>query len=706
MRLVRWALALVVISQVFVSPVQATILTRKIAEAKYPTGIASDSNGNIFIAAEEHVDTTKEGLLVVSASSQTLFGEPMTTNGVYQLFAEPSGRQIRGVAVDSNDDVFFALDNGNIYALTSTNRTVFGVPVTANQPTLIKSNTRIAGGMEFDSAGNLYGITISTGYVGVIPASTGNLFGVDVTANTPATILNDGTAWFWDMTIDPSDNLLLADGWGNEGLWIVPKSSGNSYGQDLTPNTYARINSIDLPGDGYGKLAGVDTDSAGNLFVVNYSEGATYVYSPTGQDMFEQLIDASVVTKIQSSAANNVTNQGLWVMPNGDLLTGGGDGVYFQKNNIQVGSLPQGDVLYAANYYPAAQEITTFWGSVNPATGELTRSQIAAPKETEGGGYDSVTGKTWLMRYNCELYSIDEEGNQSPNLTFTLTIPNVTDCWGFQTLNNGKALVTTAESSTSQLLVVDLATGQFDTSDSRHGLVIQAKVTALAVDSNNNMWISSENDYALYKVNQSTGAVSNKIDYYNVTNESIWSMDFDSDNKLWMAVWWNGDGLSRIDPYAGNPISTVVKMETGVTHSWASDAIWVRKGVESSPTPNISTPLENVAPEAQTVAAVATQISTGKFKFGKGQSFLSSANSKILLQSINEYKGASKITISASAGYLNGVSKKRVERLALKRANSIKALLVKNGIDASKITIELNVVKFGVAPKSNLLYTI
>ena len=252
-----------------------------------------------------------------------------------------------------------------------------------------------------------------------------------------------------------------------------------------------------------------------------------------------------------------------------------------------VPQLPAGDELIAANYYPDNNQTTTYWGSVNPTTGALTRSPIAAPAEAEGGGYDETTKITWIMDYRCKFYSIADDNPTSAVLQFTLTLPGTSSCYGLQTLGNGKAIVTSAGSG-SIIYVIDLTSGAAVTSDPLNGLQLEEGVSAIAIDSNNNIWVSSTDGYSLWQVNPINGAFTDEISLNRTLDYDAWSMDFDSQNKLWLAVWTSGGysdphtGIAQLDPYAIDPLSTYAFTETAFSNSWNSDAIWIKKSTNSA----------------------------------------------------------------------------------------------------------------------------
>ena len=710
---VRWILtaALLITFAISPSPASAAV-PEMISTAQYPVGIDEDSVGNIYIASENNsANSSNIGLVVIPKFSGTLFGQSVTANQEHLLFAY---QHVRGVAVDANNDLLFSTSDGKLFALASTARTIFGVSVPANVVTQLFSGTSLKGPLQFDSSGNLFGIHASSNVVTVISPTARNVFGVSAAANIPTVVLEftdqatNTAGWFWDLAIDTSDNLLLSFGFSDlAGVWILPKSSGTSYGQALTANNFIELSAFS-PYFGSG-TAGIDVDSSGNVFVARWGE-SVWVYSPSGQDMFGQNIDPATPTQIIRTKYGR-TNQGVAASSTGALITGGGSGTYFvaqdsTEPNVQSLSLTPSDQIYVANYSNEPQQNFATWGKVSSSDSTLTEFSQTVGGSTEGGGYDSSTSTHWLMKNDCSLYTVDPTDQNAASFKFTVTTGYDSECRGFATRDDGTALITTGGSqSDSKLFVINLQDGSKITSDPLNGLLIAEDALALAIAPNGDIWICSNYSWNLHKVDPSNGQFTDMVPFYDITGTGMTSMDFDSTGRLIGTYFGLSEGIASIDMNAANPMSTAVLNETTDRYGWSSRALWIgpnlspsNNQVQNNPAPNVS--------QIESVATVAKSISTGKFKFGKGQSFLSKANSKFLLQSISEYKSASKITISASAGYLNGVSKKRVERLALKRANSIKAMLVKNGIDASKITIELNVVKFGVAPKSSLLYTL
>jgi len=292
---------------------QASSTVSTISTAEYPNGMDFDSSGNLFIASHKNDVSGNLGLVVIPEVSGTLFGQAVVA-GQENLLVSTSA--IRGVAVDSNEDVFYSLSDGGIYALTSSTRTVFGVSVSANSPTQIATASSLRGPLEFDADGNLWGVYPSSSSVGVLPISTTTLFNQSVTANTEATYTMASGSWVWDIAFDGSGNLLYSDGWGNQGVWIYSKSSGTFFGQSITAFTATELTGFSSV---FGRAAGIDTDSAGNVFAVLYGT-AIYVFSPSGGDFIGQSVSASSLTQLTDTSGK--AQQGVAVSSDGKIASG------------------------------------------------------------------------------------------------------------------------------------------------------------------------------------------------------------------------------------------------------------------------------------------------------------------------------------------------------------------------------------------------
>ncbi len=94
-----------------------------------------------------------------------------------------------------------------------------------------------------------------------------------------------------------------------------------------------------------------------------------------------------------------------------------------------------------------------------------------------------------------------------------------------------------------------------------------------------------------------------------------------------------------------------------------------------------------------------------EFAFKSGASSLSSSTKSNIKNKSVDYRLASKVTITASAGMAPGLSNKTVTNLAKSRANEIKKYLVQHGVSASKIVIKTELVKSGKKPTTKIVAT-
>jgi hypothetical protein len=94
-----------------------------------------------------------------------------------------------------------------------------------------------------------------------------------------------------------------------------------------------------------------------------------------------------------------------------------------------------------------------------------------------------------------------------------------------------------------------------------------------------------------------------------------------------------------------------------------------------------------------------------EFTFKSGASTLGASAKSSIKSKSADYRLASKVTITASAGMTSGLSRKAVTNLANNRANAIKKYLVQQGVSASKIVIKTELVKSGKKPTTKIVAT-
>jgi hypothetical protein len=91
--------------------------------------------------------------------------------------------------------------------------------------------------------------------------------------------------------------------------------------------------------------------------------------------------------------------------------------------------------------------------------------------------------------------------------------------------------------------------------------------------------------------------------------------------------------------------------------------------------------------------------------FSGGKSSVMKSAKRQLRKEIANYKIASQVVITATAGSTVGASDKVVKSLAKKRANAIKKYLVAQGVPAEKIVIKAKIAKPGKKPSTRVVAT-
>jgi hypothetical protein len=360
-----------------------------ISGAPYPVALDEDTAGNIYIG-----DEVNQQIVVIPAITGTILGVSVTA-GVAATLLHDTGSFARGIAVNSQGDVFYAASDSKLKVIAAATKTLFGVSVTAHIPTVLAASWN-AGSLEFDASGNLFGISLSSNVLQVLPATTGSLFGSSVTANTRAEVLARAGGWFWDLAIDVQGNILIADGWsGTPGVYELPVASGTNYSQTVTANTLTRLTAF-----GTDLRAGIDVDSAGNVFSVVYGQ-CVQVFSPSGQDMFGQNIDPNTLTILANTAVSGVTDQGVLVTRSGDLVTGGTN-TYRTVNYLP--ALPSQAVTFDANSGSGSMSAQVASGQTTLTTNSFSRSGFSfAGWNTAANGLGVAYPELSSYSFNSDL---------------------------------------------------------------------------------------------------------------------------------------------------------------------------------------------------------------------------------------------------------------------------------------------------------------
>ena len=384
----------------------------------YPVGLAEDSAGNIYIADDHNSDSSKKGIVVVPATTGTLFGQAVTAGTPKTIVAVSNPA---GIAISSGGILVWSLANGDIYGLSSSGQTLFGVSLTANTVTQIASGTGLRGGLDFDSAGNLFGVHIATGTFSVLPAASGTLFGQSVTANTSKTLYSNGSNWFWDLAVDSSGNIFISDGWGLQGVFVMPVSTGTLFGQSVTANTVEKLTAF-----GTTRYAGIDADASDAIYANVYG-GTTKVISPTSRTVFQTALSANTLTNLSSTSGYIL--QGLLIASNGDIISGGNSTYRLVATpDVTVPSTPTIGVVTALSPTSASVAFTAptsnGGATIQNYTATSTPGSITGQVFQSGSGSITVTGLTSSTAYTFTVTASNSVGTSSvSSASISITTP-------------------------------------------------------------------------------------------------------------------------------------------------------------------------------------------------------------------------------------------------------------------------------------------
>jgi hypothetical protein len=153
-----------------------------------PYDVAFDASGDLFVA-----NGGSSTVSVLPKANGTIFGQAVVANIASNLNAVHQGFPT-SIAMDSSGDLFISSEQGGpIEVVPASSTTLFGQAVTANTETALNAATSSGsqGSVGFDANGDLFYESGSQGTI-VVPRSSGSIFGQSVTANVATTIANDG----------------------------------------------------------------------------------------------------------------------------------------------------------------------------------------------------------------------------------------------------------------------------------------------------------------------------------------------------------------------------------------------------------------------------------------------------------------------------------------------------------------------------------
>ena len=327
----------------------------------------------------------------VASASAFLAALPITKN-VFGVNA--SVNTLTTLASGSSNPASLALDpQGNLWwpnaggstlqALPQSSGTLFGAAVTAG---VVKTYTAAAyvAQMTFDADGNLFvGDQLSPGNVYALPARSGTLFGVSVTANTfvkivgSASLVMNGSS---GIVFDLSGNLWI---FNQNGVWVLPKTTGTFFGQSFTANTLAKYTAV----SGYTYPQGAARDVAGNIYWTN----------PNNTEFVATQVDLKIIPAVTgtvfgvSVTANTPATLVGGILGNVECLAFDAAGnlwlTNLPKNTIQV--LPATNSTFFGVSCPA-NTITTVYSTGYPRTDGIAVNASGDVFVTQGGNPGTI----------------------------------------------------------------------------------------------------------------------------------------------------------------------------------------------------------------------------------------------------------------------------------------------------------------------------
>ncbi len=283
-----------------------------------PYDLAFDQAGNLYVTNWGNGST----ITVIPKTTGTVFGQSVTANTPVKLNAGAGLVYPTALAFDSSGNLYIANDgNSTITVIPKTTGTVFGQ---SNNLTIKLSSGLLDGpfGMAFDLSGNLYIANANNNTITVIPKTTGTIFGQPVTANTPVK-LNIPTGLLngpYDLAFDQVGNLYVGSE-SNNTITVIPKTTGTIFGQPVTANTPVKLNAGAV---GLVYPSALAFDPSGNLYVANYiAQTVTVIPANTFEITTPTLPSAEVGIPYSANLANSGGLFGKsWSVSSGTLPQG------------------------------------------------------------------------------------------------------------------------------------------------------------------------------------------------------------------------------------------------------------------------------------------------------------------------------------------------------------------------------------------------
>jgi len=433
--------------------------------------------------------------LVIDASPASAVGTP-------KAVVAPPINDPQAVAVDGAGNVFFANGgaSGSVAVLPAVTGTLFGISVTANQvTTLVSSGLSGPSGLALDNAGNLYITNSGSGNIEVLPKASGTLFGVTVTANTLATLVS-GQGDATGIDFDSSGNLY----WDRSAfgtISVLAAATGTLFGASVTADQVTTLYA--------GGLTGADQlsfDPAGNLYVAVSSEGYVAVLPVSTGTLFGTSVTADQVAYIGASSTQDL--EGVTFDSAGNMYISG-----YQNDEVLV--LPQAAGTYFGQSDPA--DTTSYVGGYGP---QWPSGIAFGPSGNLFAANDHSDSIIEVSTSSGTLYGVPNTADHWATVVTGLNLPQgmAFDSSGNMFIANGEGnAIDVYPAASGTIFGVAVTAGRlatlFNYGPNLSGSLAPA---SLAFDSAGNLYVGSL--YALYVVPVVTGTlfgISVKADQLN-----------------------------------------------------------------------------------------------------------------------------------------------------------------------------------------------
>ncbi len=296
-----------------------------------PQDIIFDDVGNLYIT-----NSGNNNILVLPKISGILFGVSVVANVMKVLSSSGLINNPASLAFDSGWNLYIVNHGNNkILVLPASSGTLFGVSVTANTMTILTSSLlSYPVGLAFDSNGNLYSTNAiaGAGRILVLPKTSGTIFGVSVAANTMITLFSSSPVNNpHGLAIDSNDILYVANSWGNNVL-VLSNTSGALFGVPITANVLTVLSASSLINGEWG----LAFDPAGNLYISNYGNSNILVLPRISGTLFGVSVIANITIVLSSSS--------LLHLPVG-LVFDPWNNLYISNDNNNILVLPSGKLF-------------------------------------------------------------------------------------------------------------------------------------------------------------------------------------------------------------------------------------------------------------------------------------------------------------------------------------------------------------------------